>query len=130
MVKLLFWLHSFLVKDAWAQSDSLADFDELTNEQIDSLNPLRLSGSAVADDLSTPGGILSRVITFAFPLAGLILFVMLFWGGFEMLSGAATKKSMDAGKQRVTAAVVGFILLFVSYWLVRLLEEVFGIKVF
>ena len=42
---------------------------------------------------------------------------------------AAGKKSIDAGKQRATAAVVGFMLLFASYWIAQIIEIVFGIKI-
>lgn len=102
----------------------------VTNEQLDAFNPLKISGSAQAEALSTPGGIISRLLLFAFPIAGIILFVMFFWGGFEILAGAASKKSIDAGRQRITAAVIGFVLLFVSYWLIRLIEMVFGVIIF
>ncbi|MFZ1721052.1 MAG: hypothetical protein WAU07_00950, partial [Microgenomates group bacterium] len=102
------------------------------------LNPLEIGGgetieenaaSDFATDLSTPGGIVTRLLEFAFPLAGLILFLMIVWGGFEILTGAATKKSVDAGKQRITAALLGFLLLFATYWIGQLLEVVFGIVI-
>ncbi len=114
-------------------------YDPPTNETFDMVNPLKIGGgtdlasdqpSQFAGQLSSPGGIVSRVLTYAFPLAGLILFAMLTWGGFEMIMGAASKKSLDAGKQRATAAVVGFLILFVSYWIWQILEVVFGIVVF
>ena len=54
---------------------------------------------------------------------------MLVWAGFEMVAGATEKKSLDAGKQRATAAVIGFGLLFVSYFFAQLLEVVFGLKI-
>ncbi len=54
---------------------------------------------------------------------------MIVWGGFEILTGAATKKSVDAGKQRITAALLGFLLLFATYWIGQLLEVVFGIVI-
>lgn len=94
------------------------------------LNPLVMFGdSDVTTQLSSPGGIVSRVLLFAFPIAGLILFVMLVWAGFEILANAPNGKSLDAGKQRATAAVVGFILLFCTYWLMQIVEYVFGIVV-
>ncbi len=105
----------------------------INNYSLDTLDPLKVGSSGnitVEQDLSTPGGIISRVLVFAFPFAGMILFVMLIWGGFETLGGAATKKSMDAGRQRITAAIIGFILLFTSYWIMQIIEIVFGVKIF
>jgi len=104
----------------------------VTKEVIDKLNPLiqENSSPALAEELSTPGGIVSRFLgVFAFPIAGLILFVMLIWGGVEMMAGSATSKSVDAGKQRVTTALLGFLLLFASFWIARILEMMFGIKI-
>jgi hypothetical protein len=107
--------------------------------KFDQLNPLLIGGGADvvnqtgpsknATQLSTPGGFISRVLVYAIPASAMILFVMLLWGGFEILAGAATAKSKDAGRQRITAALIGFLLLFVSYWLAQILQIVFGIKI-
>lgn len=103
---------------------------EVTSNTLDALNPLVLFSSPEnAEALSTPGGIISRLLDFAFPLAGIILFVMLLIGGFGMLAGATNKESLKANQQRITSAIVGFILLFSSYWIIRLIEIVFGIKI-
>lgn len=85
--------------------------------------------SPYANQLNSPGGIVSRALDFAFPIAGLILFVMLVWAGFEILVGAPSKKSIDAGKQRATAALVGFLLLFATYWIFQIIEVVFGVRI-
>ncbi len=107
------------------------------NETFNALNPLYIGGadniaekkeSEYVSDLSTPGGIVSRVIKFLFPLAGLVLFVMLVWGGFEIMMGSISKK-VDAGKQRVTAAIVGFFILFATYWIWQIIQVVFGVKI-
>lgn len=102
-------------------------YDGPSNDTLDALNPLKRSTQA--DSLSTPSGIIARALSFLFPLAGFILFIMIVWGGFEMLSQAATKKSMDAGRQRVTAAIIGFVLLFASYWIMQIVEVVFDVVI-
>lgn len=102
-------------------------FEGPTEETFDFLNPLNLGTRAAL--LSTPGGILTQVLIFAFPLGGLILFIMLVWGGFEILLGGANKKYVDSGKQRITAAFVGFFLLFSSYWITQIVEVIFGVAI-
>lgn len=102
---------------------------------FDAFNPLKVGNqggpSQYADLLSTPGGIVTRLLEFAFPIAGMILFVMLLWGGFEMIYGASTtSKAVEAGKNRVTTAIIGFFLLFASYWIIQILQVVLGIKIF
>lgn len=104
----------------------------LTESRFASLNPLHIFGANhVLQEYGKlqPAGIFNRALYFLFPLAGLILFLMLVWGGFEMLIGAAKKQNLDAGKQRVTAAVIGFVLLFVSYWLVQIIEYITGVRI-
>ena len=100
----------------------------VTDDVLNELNPILIAGGT--KDLSTPGGIISRALTgFVFPIAGLILFVMLLLGGFQMLTGAANSKSIDEGKQKITSAIVGFIILFAAYWIAQLLELIFGIRI-
>lgn len=118
------------ISQAYAQSDANSDA-YVTKEFLDSVNPIKRNANPDYQDvLSTPGGIISRVLTFAFPIAGIILFVMIMWGGFEMVAGSASKKSMEAGRQRITAAIVGYLILFVSYWIIVLVQQTFGINIF
>lgn len=101
---------------------------EVTAETLNNLNPINIGGGSA--DLKTPGGIISRALKFfVFPIAGIILFVVLILGGFQMLAGANNSKSLEEGKQRITAAIIGFILLFAAYWIAQLLEIVFGIRI-
>lgn len=114
------------------QCSSTADVNPVggvSSQDIDLLNPLIITGSTQAETLSTPGGIVSRMLSFIFPIAGLILFAMISWGGFEILISASGQKGMEAGKNRITTAIVGFILLFSSYWMAQIVEAVFGIKI-
>ncbi len=105
--------------------------DGPSKEFFDALNPLKTDGDpALFEQLSTPGGIVSRVLQFLFPLAGLVLFIMLVWGGFEILAKSAQgTKALEAGKNRITAAIVGFMLLFATYWMAQIIEAVFGIAI-
>ncbi len=108
----------------------------ISSETLNALDPLRIgnTGAAGNDDpdpesLTTPAALINRFFTYAFPISGMILFIMLVWGGFETLSGAATQQSIDNGKQRITAAIFGFVLLFSSYWIVQIIEAIFDIGI-
>lgn len=79
-------------------------------------------------DLSTPGGVLTAAMPYLFSIAGLILFVMIVWGAFEIMTGATDPKSAENGKKRITAAVTGFLLLFLSYWIGQIIQYVFGLN--
>lgn len=92
---------------------------KISNEAI-RLNP----------NVSSIGGIVSTFLNYAFVIAGLILFIMIIWGGFEMLSGAGDPKAQEAAKKRISAAALGFILLFTSYWIMQILGIATGASFF
>lgn len=81
------------------------------------------------DSFSTPGGIISRFLPFILSAAGLILFVMLIWGGFEFMMGASNPKSAESGKQRITSAFIGFFILFSVFWIAQIMQTIFGINI-
>lgn len=104
-------------------------FTRVDKAVLDSFNPLLIENSPVAAELANPGTLISRLLSFIFPLAGMAMFVLLIVAGFEIMGAAASKKSIDTGKQRAVAAIIGFILLFASYWLVQVLELVFNLNI-
>lgn len=113
-------------------------FEPPSESTLQRLNPLKFAAGSKFEDslaspyatqLSTPGGIISRFLSFAFPIAGLLLFVLLVWGGLQILVGAGGKGGMEAGKKRITAAIIGFIMLFASYWIWQIIEIVFGVVI-
>ena len=93
---------AFTPDDSVADDPSLNIFAGPNKSDFEDLNPLRIMDSAYEANFASPAGIINRVLLFAFPLAGLILFVMIVWGGFEMVSGATNSKSLQAGQQRIT----------------------------
>ncbi len=102
----------------------------LTPGSLESLNPLQTSTVFSDPDQRTPGRIISEAMTrVVFPVAGLGLFILILYAGFQIISGSVTGKqtSVDLGKKRLTAAVVGFLLLFASYWLWQLLSLATGL---
>lgn len=118
----------WLLNGSCSSTDVGLNDASVSAQTLASLNPL--SSSTDAQRLSTPGGIISKALgSFIFPIAGIILFVVLLLGGFQMLTGATNSKSLDEGKQRITAAIMGFLLLFAAYWIAQLLELIFGIRI-
>jgi len=104
------------------------EIPEVGAETLNQFNPLK-QFSSKADRLSTPGGIISEVLNFAFPIAGIVLFVIMLLAGFKILAGATNAKSVDEGKQMITSALIGFIILFAAYWIAQLIELIFGISI-
>lgn len=81
-------------------------------------------------DASMIGPIISFIIPFIYVIAGLILLFNLISAGFKMMTGAADEKGVAEAKARVTNSLTGFIILFLSYWIVQIVEFVLGIQIF
>lgn len=97
-------------------------------------------------DLALPGGmsvanpagfqftdvasVVSEALKYVFPIAGLALFFMLIAGGFQLLTAAGNADAVKEGYNKILYAMVGFLIIFVAYWLVQILELILGIKVF
>lgn len=78
----------------------------------------------------TIGEIISGLIPWIFYLAGFALLLMLVFGGFQLLTSGGDKAAVEAAKKRITNAVVGFVIIFASYWIVQLVGKILGINIF
>ena len=74
------------------------------------------------------GSVVAAAIPFVFAFSGIALLLMLIAAGFDFVTSAGDPKNLEMGKQRLTYAIVGFLVIFVSYWMVQLAGIVFGIQ--
>lgn len=70
----------------------------------------------------------SGAIPFIFAFAGIGLLLMLLSAGFNFLTSAGDPKKLESGKQRLTNAIIGFLIIFVAYWAVQMAGVIFGIQ--
>lgn len=88
-------------------------------------NPIGFKFNTIAQGIGVGG---SGAIPFIFAFAGIGLLLMLLSAGFNFLTSAGDPKKLEAGKQRLTNALVGFLIIFVAYWAVQMAGVIFGIK--
>lgn len=74
------------------------------------------------------GDIINRSMDYVFLFAGVALLLMLLAGGFKFLTSGGDPKKMQSGQQQVTWALVGFVLIFVSFFIVQIAEVMFGLE--
>lgn len=78
----------------------------------------------------TLADVISEALKYVFPAAGLILFFMLITGGFQLLTSAGDPERTKKGYGKIIWAIIGFLVIFIAYWLIQILEAILGIKVF
>lgn len=86
------------------------------------------SDSIVCDPNTTLASIVSKGLTYAFAIAGLFLLVKIVSSGFQMMIGAANPKTKENASKNLSNAVLGFIIVFTSYWLVTIVKKILGME--
>lgn len=76
----------------------------------------------------TLGAIISHAVSYIFYFAGIGLLLMLLGSGFSFLTSAGDPKKMEKAKSQLTNALVGFLIIFVAFWLVQALGIIFGFQ--
>lgn len=86
--------------------------------------------SKTFDSFTTFGSLVNVIIQNAYVLAGVISFLLLVFGGLGVIiaAGSGDTKQLEKGKQTVTYAVLGLILVVTSYWIVQIIQKVSGIS--
>jgi hypothetical protein len=74
------------------------------------------------------GEVVSGLLPYLFAGAGLLLLLYLLLGGFQLMTSAGDPKKMQEAKGKLTNAFVGFIIIFIAYWLVQIVGTILGIE--
>jgi len=76
----------------------------------------------------TLGDLVSLVVRIGFVVSGILILFFMVYAGFSMIQGAGSNNPEAAkkGQQAASAAALGFAIVFVAYWIVRIIEVVAG----
>ena len=73
------------------------------------------------------GNIISELLPDIFQLAGIALLLYLLFAGFQYLTSAGDPKKVEQAKERLTSALIGFVIVFAAYWIVQIVGTVLGL---
>ena len=73
---------------------------------------------------------LPRLLTLAFIVGALIFFFMFISGAIQWISSGGDKQSLEGARGKITSAIVGLILLFAAYAIIRFLGSFLGVDIF
>ena len=105
-----------LVSKVFAQDFNLPDYAEV---------PELESFKFAEDDL---GAIISALLPFLFVLAGLGIFGALIYSGFQLMTSGGDPKKTEQAKGCLTSAIIGGVIIFTSYWLIKIIQHLFGLE--
>lgn len=88
--------------------------------------PLKIPG--VSSNEITLGDIISRILSFLLPIAGIILLFVLVSGGFDYMMSQGDGNKIKTAQAKITTALIGFGILIFSFLLTKLISLIFGIQ--
>lgn len=84
--------------------------------------------SVPAFDGETPADVIMDALVWVFIIAGFLLLIYLLSGGFQLMLSRGDPKAVEMGKAKIGNALLGFLVILVSFFLVQLIAEVLGIQ--
>lgn len=75
------------------------------------------------------GSVISAALPYVYLIAGLILFANLVMGGITLMTAAGDQAKTKQGYGMLTAGLVGFLIVFVSYFVLQIVQVILGIQV-
>ena len=84
-----------------------------------------------APQFASPGALISIVLKNVYMIAGVLLLFLLIFGGISIImsAGGGDAKKAAQGKKAVTGAVIGFLVIFASYWIIQIIEFITGLNI-
>ena len=73
------------------------------------------------------GKIITKTLSFIMPMAGIILLFVLISGGYDYMMSQGNADKMKSAQAKITSGIIGFILLIVSFLIVRVIAMIFGL---
>ncbi|MDA1316787.1 MAG: hypothetical protein O3B87_02045 [bacterium] len=92
---------------------------------IGTSSPVSILGPLVR--ITTIGDLITKLTVFLYPFASLILFFVLILGGYDILMSHGDPEKIKSGRLKMTAGIVGYVLLGLSYLISRILGYIFGV---
>jgi type IV secretory pathway VirB2 component (pilin) len=90
-----------------------------------------LFGEHAISSSTTLGAIVSGILPTLYTIAGVIAFVFLIFTGLGIIMGAGQEnpEKLQKAKATFTWAMIGFLVIFGSYWIIQIIQVVTGINI-
>ncbi|WKZ25373.1 MAG: hypothetical protein QY322_03195 [bacterium] len=77
--------------------------------------------------LLEPAGFIELALPYIFGVAGIILLFNIVTSGFKMMTSQGDPKVMQVAQAKLTTSAIGILILFTSFWIVKLVMQFLGI---
>jgi len=116
--------------DTQAECNNLRGGTGDTNQPLD-LEQIQASAfpNAKYSTSVTIGKIISDILPYIFAISGILLLLYFLMGGLQLMLSAGDPKKAQGAWGKITNAVIGFVIIFIAYWLTQLIGNIFNIQI-
>lgn len=73
--------------------------------------------------------LISLILWNSIIIAGLIMVIFIVIGGIGIIKSAGSSEEAAKGRQTATTGVIGFLIVFSTYWIIQIIEILTGIQI-
>ena len=93
---------------------------------------LKLQDDTPIDSVSqfqSVGALISSWLPNIYILGGIIVLILIIVSGFMWITNAGNLKKIEESQKILTFAIMGFVFLFASYWIIQIIQVLTGIPI-
>jgi hypothetical protein len=89
------------------------------------------NGKSISQTYPDPASLITLIVKNGLTIAGIILLVLIVVGGFMMIAsaGSGDQKKAATAKTLITDALIGFLVIFLSYFIIQIVEVITGLTI-
>lgn len=100
-------------------------------QEVDIGCTLRLVGNVcISGAFPTVGSFFTNVVRAVLAFTALLFLLMTVWGGFNFLNAGGDPKAADAARSTITNAVIGLLIVLVSFAIIEIITRIIGVSIF
>ena len=73
--------------------------------------------------------IFNNIVSVIFPLAGIVLFIILLMGGLKFITAGGEPPKIEEARKTLTFAIAGIVLIALSFLILKVIQEITGVNV-
>lgn len=101
-------------------------------EKLALITPGNFEFEPIANMPSEGIGTLNNVISWSLTMlmigASLLCLLFLILGGIQWIASGGDKSAVESARKRITYALIGLLIVFLAFFIVRVIGDIFGIK--
>ena len=75
------------------------------------------------------GTFISSIHPNVYVIAGIILLLLLIFGGLMTIINQGNEQAQEQGKNAMTSAIIGFVIIFASFWIIQIIQVLTGVNI-